>query len=175
MTTREIWTVMHGMGFGGLFLLAFSGACIGLLFLGSSPQGNSNQTPFTKRFLVPYTSIMAILAWLAVLSGTYRIYPWYRATPSVEGNLTGYPRSFLKANDALVNWHNFGMEWKEHVAWFAPILATCVAFLVWQYADELTRNRTLRRFTLGLLCTAFACAAIAGGLGALLNKVAPVV
>jgi hypothetical protein len=26
ISTRDLWTVLHGMGFGALFMLAFSGA-----------------------------------------------------------------------------------------------------------------------------------------------------
>ena len=29
-TDREFWTIVHGMGFGALYLLAFSGALAGL-------------------------------------------------------------------------------------------------------------------------------------------------
>ena len=58
---------------------------------------------------------MAIMAWLTVFSGTYIVYPWYRAPDP------GSPRSFLLANADTKAWHTFGMEWKEHVGWFAPI------------------------------------------------------
>lgn len=40
------------------------------------------------------------------------------------------PGSILLANPATKDWHNFAMEWKEHIAWLAPILATVVAFIV---------------------------------------------
>jgi hypothetical protein len=30
MTARELWTLLHGMGFGGLYLLACSGAIVEL-------------------------------------------------------------------------------------------------------------------------------------------------
>src|SRR6202789_1079543 len=30
ITTRELWTLVHGMGFGALYLLACSGALVGL-------------------------------------------------------------------------------------------------------------------------------------------------
>ena len=42
--------------------------------------------------------------------------------------LRAFPRYFLLANEGLKEWHAFGMEWKEHVAWFAPLLATAVAW-----------------------------------------------
>jgi hypothetical protein len=34
---------------------------------------------------------------------------------------------------STADWHTFGMEWKEHVAWIAPILATVAAGLVVYY------------------------------------------
>ena len=58
------------------------------------------------------------------------VYPTYRAPPP-EGtsDLTDYPRSFLLSDTTLEVWHEFGMEWKEHVAWLAAILATVAAFM----------------------------------------------
>ncbi len=37
-------------------------------------------------------------------------------------------------------WHTFGMEWKEHAAWFAPILSTMVAALATMYGRSLARK-----------------------------------
>ncbi|MCK4450766.1 MAG: hypothetical protein KAX26_09260, partial [Anaerolineae bacterium] len=121
------------------------------------------------------TLVMAGLTWLAVLSGTYISYPWYRATPP-EGvtDLTSYPRSYLKADPDLAFWHTFGMEWKEHIAWFAPLLATAVAFVVWRYGEHLARDNRLRWALIFLFVLAFAAAGIAGLLGALVTKAAPV-
>jgi hypothetical protein len=53
-----------------------------------------------------------------VITGTRVVYPWYR-DPAPDS-----PRSVLLADEATVDWHEFGMEWKEHVAWLSPILAT---------------------------------------------------
>ena len=66
------------------------------------------------------------------------------------------------------------MEWKEHVAWFSPILATVVAYIVWKYGSELANNSRLRRISMILFIVAFAIAAIAGLLGALITKAAPI-
>jgi hypothetical protein len=117
---------------------------------------------------------MALVAWLTVFTGTYIVYPWYRA-PAPEGaDLSQYPRSFLLATESLSGWHTFGMEWKEHIAWFAPILATVVAYLVWRYGEELPHNDKLRRILITLFVLAFALAGIAGLFGALITKAAPV-
>ena len=109
-----------------------------------------------------------------MITGTYIVYPWYRAKPPEGADLTLYPRSFLKANPNLALWHSFGMEWKEHVAWFSPILATVVAFIVWRYGEALAENDRLRRMITTLFVLAFLTAGVAGLLGALITKVAPV-
>ncbi len=172
LTVREFWTAIHGMVFGAVFLLAFAGGLAGLYSLKPelvTPQGIRERLGRLKWG----TTLMAIVAWLTVLTGTYIVYPWYRATPPEGADLSLYPRSFLKANPALSGWHTFGMEWKEHIAWFSPILAVAVAYLVWRYGPELGRNDRLRRMAIWLFVIAFASAGIAGLLGAFITKVAP--
>jgi hypothetical protein len=66
------------------------------------------------------------------------------------------------------------MEWKEHLAWLAPILATAVAVLVTRYGRRAVADAMLRRALLTLYVLAFASASIAGLLGALIDKAAPV-
>lgn len=67
---------------------------------------------------------MAVAAWGTVITGTWVVYPWYR-DPVADS-----PRSVLLANPDLEDWHHFGTEWKDHVAWISPIMATVVAFIV---------------------------------------------
>ena len=74
----------------------------------------------------------------------------------------------------MAAWHTFGMEWKEHIAWFAPMLATVVAYVAWKYGARLAEDDQLRRMMIVIFILAFATAAIAGLLGALITKVAPV-
>jgi phosphoglycerol transferase MdoB-like AlkP superfamily enzyme len=116
---------------------------------------------------------MAIAAWLTIFTGTYIVYPWYRAAPPEGADLTAFPRSFLKADLNLAAWHTFGMEWKEHVGWFAPILATAVAYIVWRYGDQLAEDKRLRQITIIIFILAFVTAGIAGLMGALITKAAP--
>jgi hypothetical protein len=42
------------------------------------------------------------------------------------------------------------MEWKEHIAWLSPILATTVAFIVVYYGTQLIRHNRVRRTAIGL-------------------------
>jgi hypothetical protein len=163
---RELWAVLHGMVFGAIFLLAFAG---GLAGLWSLRPGLITVEGLKERLLRMRVGLitMAVVAWITVLSGNYIVYPWYRAADPTSA------RSRLLANPNTALWHQFGMEWKEHVAWAAPILATAVAFIAIYYGPRLVGDRRLRYLTIALFVVAFAAAAIAGLLGAFLNKAAP--
>jgi len=173
-TFREAWTMIHGILFGGGFLLAFTGG-LSLLFNLKVELLTTGGARRHLGWLKVATLVMALLAWLAVLSGTYVSYPWYRAAPP-EGvtDLRSYPRSYLKADPDLAFWHTFGMEWKEHIAWFSPLLSTAVAFVVWRYGENLAHESRLRQALIVLFILAFGTAGIAGLLGAWVTKAAPV-
>src|SRR5439155_1632254 len=79
------------------------------------------------RSLPPAACLMAITAWLSVITGTYVVYPWYRAKPGGEADLTAYPQAYLEAHPELSQWHLLGMEWKEHVGCLTLGLITSVA------------------------------------------------
>jgi uncharacterized membrane protein len=66
------------------------------------------------------------------------------------------------------------MEWKEHVAWFAPISITMVAFVFIRYGRDLKSHRQLRTAVLCFAVASFVAAGIAGFFGAMVNKYAPV-
>lgn len=173
LTVRELWTLVHGMLFGAVFLLAFAGGLAGLYSLRPAYVTTTGLKERLRR-LKWGTGAMAVAAWLTVVSGTYIVYPWYRAAPP-EGisDLSAYPRSFLIADPSLSALHSFGMEWKEHVAWIAPILATAVFYIIFKYGPQLAENDRLRKMVLTLFIMAFAAAGIAGLFGALIAKAAP--
>jgi hypothetical protein len=66
------------------------------------------------------------------------------------------------------------MEWKEHIAWIAPMLATVVAFGATNYGRRLAYEPGIRRLLLWIFVGAFATAGIAGLFGALITKAAPI-
>lgn len=66
------------------------------------------------------------------------------------------------------------MEWKEHVAWLAPFLATVVAFAVVHYGTSLIRRGDIRQGVLIYFTLAFAAAGVAGLFGAFITKAAPI-
>src|SRR6266542_2747269 len=118
---------------------------------------------------------LAISVWAAVFTGAWIVYPWYRATPP-DGttNLSTFPKFLLMANESTAQWHEFGMEWKEHVAFLAPIAATVVAFAVSYYGPALAKKVGERRALMTFFILAFVAAAVAGLFGAFITKAAAV-
>ena len=174
ITTRSLWTLIHGMGFGALYLLACSGALLEIyrFITASAPAG---QTAREERFLKLYLVVMVVLAWTTVLTGAYVIYPWYRAAPPPgTQDLALFPQRLLMARPSTLAWHSLGMEWKEHIAWFAPISITMAAFVFFKYGRDLKHHKQLRAGVLAFLLTSFVSAGVAGFFGAMLNKYAPV-
>jgi len=167
LTTRESWGLVHGLVLGGLFLISFSGGLAGLYSLRPGLLTESGVADRMRR-LIAGTTTMAVVAWATVITGTWIVYPWYREDVPTS------PRAALLGNPDTDEWHKFAMEWKEHVAWIAPMLATAAAVIVLYYRQDLIRNQTARRLAMGLFVAAFMTAAIAGILGALITKKAPI-
>jgi hypothetical protein len=165
LTDRELWGLIHGMVLGAMFLLAFSGGLAELWAVGQV-KADSIAT-HVHRLKIGMTA-MALAAWATVATGTWIVYPWYR-DPAASS-----PRSTLLANPDIASWHTFGMEWKEHIAWLAPMLATAVAVIVLMYGADLVKDRRLRMIVTVLFVLAFVFAAVAGLMGALITKAAPV-
>jgi hypothetical protein len=174
ITTRSLWTLIHGMGFGALYLLACSGALVELYRLSASPAPTEAH-PTRQLFLNAYLFCMVALAWAAVLTGAYIIYPWYRAVPPRDAStLTAFPQRLLMSSPATYGWHSIGMEWKEHVAWFAPISITAAAAVAYLYGPRLSRFPRMRAAVLAFTAASFLAAGIAGFFGAMIDKSAPV-
>jgi hypothetical protein len=168
ITQRELITGIHGMLFGGFFLMAIFAAIVILL---ESPRENPALMPRWQRV---YFLAMVAAGWAAVFSGAYVIYPWYRAVAPAGADLALYPKFLLTAHASTAGWHNLGMEWKEHVAWIAPMAATMVAYILLKHRAAWNSHRQVRTAVLGFAAAAFLTAAIAGGWGAMINKRAPV-
>ncbi len=177
VTTKEVWTIIHGMTFGFVFLLAFAGGLAGLYSL--RPDWLTASGLKERMFrLKAGLWVMAGVAWLTVITGTFIVYPWYRAKPPAGASASllaaNYPRSFLLANPSTAEWHNFGMEWKEHVGWLAPIAATVVAFAVTYYGPTLAKRVGERNALIVFYVVSFLAAGAAGVFGAFITKAAPV-
>ena len=77
ISSREAWTVIHGLILGTLFLLAFAG---GLAGLWSLRPGLLTAAGIRERMSRLYIGMwaMALVAWATVITGTWIVYPWYR-------------------------------------------------------------------------------------------------
>jgi hypothetical protein len=185
LTSRETWAVIHGLVLGTLYLLAFGGALAGLWSLRPGLITTAGIKERMTRLYLGF-GVMAAAAWLTVISGTWVVYPWYReklagakfekcAGLSLPSSSCS-PRDFILSNVSgdTERWHEFGMEWKEHVAWAAPFLATSAFLLVLYYGPRLTARRWLRMAVIVMLVGGFAAAVVGGAFGAFINKVAPI-
>ena len=168
MNAREWWTVIHGMILGAIFLLAFAGALVELWTLRKEWMTEAETSHSIRRLRIGSWT-MAIICWLTTISGTFLVYPWYRA------KVPESPRSLLLASEQTAAWHTFGMEWKEHISWAAPLLATAAAFLIYYYGPRLIGRPWLRAGTLVMMVAAFGAAAVGGVFGAFLNSIAPII
>jgi hypothetical protein len=174
ITSRALWSLIHGMGFGGLYLLACSGAIVEL-WRRYSPSAPAPATAADQTFLRVYLIALAALAWLAVLTGAYIVYPWYRVAPSPGVvDLSAFPQRLLLSSPSTAAWHSLGMEWKEHVAWLAPISITMALAVVVRYGRNLRNLPQLRNAVLCFVVVSFLAAGIAGFFGAEIDDHAPV-
>jgi hypothetical protein len=165
LTLRQAWLLAH-IGLASGFIHSFLGGTLALIGWGSPLDVDQRRRRNTV--------VMAALAWLTVLTGTWTVYAWYRAEPPPQAtSLVAFPKAYLLAHPNLAVWHDFAMEWKEHVGWLAPILATAVAVMALRHRDVLTGEWRVRRLVVGLFSLAFVAALIAAALGAAINKVAP--
>jgi hypothetical protein len=174
MTTRGLWTMVHGMGFGALYLLACSFPIVEL-YRRYKPDLQQPILESEEIFLGRWLLAMSVIAWVTVLTGAYIIYPWYRAVPTIgTAALNAFPQVLLKSSQNTIGWHAIGMEWKEHIAWMTPISVTMAAMVFLQYRRCLRDYPQLRAAVLTFVAVSFMSAGVAGFFGAELNKHAPV-
>ena len=167
ITSRAFWLIVH-LGVGAVFLHGFIEVVLAL-------RGSARELRPMALFGSAST---AFIAWATVISGTWIVYPWYRAKPpadvaSASASLISYPQRYLMANSNLIEWHSFGMEWKEHVGWIAPILATAVAFVILRYRRQILAEASMRRALMVLIAVSFFAGVVAATLGVFINKMAP--
>lgn len=172
-STSSLLTMLHGLVLSGgaLMLLVLALLSLRLTAASSDATGADRHAAMFGRLAVA----AAILLWLSVVSGTYFIFPMYRATPP-EGvtALADYPRALLMSKPDTRWLHSFGMEIKEHVPWIAAMLATAAAFVALRHPASIAADRTVRRATGALLVIALMLTASVALLGVFVNKVAPV-
>jgi hypothetical protein len=147
-------------------VVAFLAAMIGILSLTS---GGGKRIGLA----VGATWAFAILGWLAVLTGMLMMARYNARPPAGATDLAAFPRALLMSKRETAPLHVVGMVWKVHVSWIAPMLATAVAAVLGGYGVEIADRPAMRRLLALLLAAAFAAAAIAGVLGLMITKAAP--
>lgn len=169
---RSLLTMLHGLVVSGGALMLLVLALFALRTF-ATPDGAVVQ-PRHATALVWLTIGAAILLWLSVVSGTYAVFPMYRATPP-EGiaSLAEYPRALLMSREETRWLHSFGMEIKEHMPWIAAMLATAAAFVVRRHRKTVLADSALRAAVTALLAIAFGVVAVVALLGVFVNKIAP--
>ena len=170
---RSIWTMIHGIVLTGGALAALAAALFFVYAMRPASEAET-LTPRQREALSRVAVGGAALLWLAVIVGTYVIFPQYRVTPP-EGttDLAMYPRAMLLANPDTAWLHAFAMEIKEHVPFIAAMLATAVAFVAMRSPAQLVRDARVRGAGMTLLTICLLLVAVAGLLGVFINKVAP--
>jgi hypothetical protein len=164
LTTRQLFFMTHS-AFGIVIVHAFGGGLGTLVTSGDSRMKD--------RIRKLSTAALAVVAWLASATGTWFGYAGYRAEVPPGGDIAMYPREYLLASQKLAFWETFAMEWKVHVGWTTPFLATAVAFVALRYRRRLVGDPLVRKVMANLLVIAFAGALVAAVLGALVNVTAP--
>jgi hypothetical protein len=173
ISARALITAVHGLLFGGFFLLAVFGVLVELIRSACASQ-TSALTKSGRSLATLYLWTTAVLAWAAVIIGTYLVYPLYRAVPPPRtGDLASFPQALLLASNTTSGWHRLGMEWKEHIAWIAPIAVTMVAYVMTRQRSAMRAHAQVRKAVVTFALVAFASAAIAAFFGAMINKHAP--
>jgi hypothetical protein len=169
LTDGEFFLLLH-LGLGIAFIHGFAG---GIATLVDRTTTRLEETRLKAQVRAASTLLMAAALWGAVISGTWLVYPGYRAEPPEGAATAAYPKADLLANGDLAFWHDFGMEWKEHVAWLTPFLATAVAFVAIRYGRRVSGDKLIRSSLIRLFTVAAVASVAAAGLGAAINKVAP--
>jgi len=164
LTTRQLFFMVHS-ALGIAMVHAFGGG-IGTLIIGGD-------SPTKDRIRKLSTAALALVAWLASVVGTWGGYAGYRAKVPPGGDIAMYPREYLMHSPGLAFWETFAMEWKVHVGWTTPFLATAVAFVALRYRRRLVADPLVRKVMTMLLLIAFAGALVAAVMGAMVNVTAP--
>ena len=157
----------HGVLFGGGYIVMLVLALMAVSWLRPAelqPAG----VEATRRQVGMTLTVAAIAAWIAVITGTWGIYPWFRADTASSAT------SVLLARPSLAPWAGWIVLSKAWIAWASTALVTAAAIYGYRARARLAAEPRLRRHLKVLLAGALLCAAYAGAVGALLAKLAPV-
>ena len=170
---NSLRTMFHGIVLSGGALVGLAIALFSLLVMRRTGT-DDRMSERHSRALAGVLMTTAAVLWLVVISGTYVIFPPYRATPPAgTTSLDAYPRALLLANPNTAWLHSFAMESKEHMPWIAAMLTTAAAFAGVRHRATLLADASLRQMVTVLIAISFALASFIGLLGIFVNKAAP--
>lgn len=169
---RSLLAMLHGLVLSGGALMLL---VLALFSLRMIPGADGTAIADRNASVFAWLTVAgAVLLWLAVISGTYIVFPMYRATPpDGVSSLAAYPRALLLSSPDTRWLHGFGMEVKEHMPWIAAMLATAAAFVAARHRATIAGDAALRRMTGSLLMIALVLVSFVAVLGVFVNKVAP--
>lgn len=171
-SSRSLWTMWHGIVLSGGALMGLGLALFGLIAM--RPAAGERVPNRHGRSMSIILTATSVALWMAVLVGTYVVFPQYRATPPADAaSLAAYPRAMLLADPDTAWLHAYAMEIKEHMPWIAAMLTTAAAFVGVRYRLTMLGDARLRRMTTALVATALVLSSVVGLLGIFVNKVAP--
>ena len=151
LTGGEFFLLLH-LGLGIAFIHGFAG---GIATLVDRTSTRLEETRLKAQVRAASTLLMAAALWGAVISGTWLVYPGYRAEPPEGASTAAYPKADLLANG------------------LTPFLATAVAFVAIRYGRRVAGDKLIRSSLIRLFTVAALASVVAAGLGAAINKVAP--
>ncbi len=158
------WNTVHGALLGGLFLVSVLVTL--LLVVQLRPR---DLTPVGARHTMGWarlaSGVMVAIGWAAVITGSFAVDHWF-LSPAADS-----PASLLVARG------DGGWVTAEHVkewaAWISVLVASAAAVVVLRRGGQLLRGGRPRLFATVSLSVALVLASVAGALGVLLTKLAP--
>jgi hypothetical protein len=158
------WNTIHGALLGGLFLVSVLATLLLVLQLrpGDLTDAGVRQSLGWARVA---TGAMVTIGWAVVITGSFAVDHWF-LSPAASS-----PANLLRArgDGAWVTAEHV----KEWAAWISVLAATAAAVFVFRGGPQLLRRGRPRMFATASLSVSLALAALAGGLGVLLTKLAP--
>lgn len=176
----ELGTLIHGLvGFMALYLLAFTGGMVSLWNLRPQRRLPTEAIRDKVKGLIWASILMAALFWVAVLMGTFMVYPKYRAAPPQNidpkiqtEELRFYPHFWLIADEQTAYFDTFGMAWKERISFIGAFLSTALAFAIHRYREQIGREIRVWAMLMTTSALGFFAIGIGGIWGTLLTRVA---
>ena len=150
----DVIAIMHGV-FGVMILMGIGGALVSL-------WGDPKRNPRMLKFF----SLLAAFSALIVVVFGDALYAIYRSPQNA--------RDIIRAGD--YKWaHSIGMEFKEHVGHFIPVLLLIVVFIVFYFDEDIVKNENLRRSVMVFLTASLLLTIVELVLGTLIAGIQPVI